>query len=56
MDVVAPRAKENYPGKHGVSMRSDLSPKQVNFEEYDAVVIPREEDQTECAQTGIWSE
>lgn len=40
MYVVAPKAKEVYRGEHGVPFTSDLSPKDVNVEEYDAVIIP----------------
>jgi len=40
VDVVAPKAKETYKGKHGVPIRSNLSPKEVNIDEYDALIIP----------------
>jgi len=40
VDIVAPKARENYLGRHGVPIKSDLSPKEVNVDEYDAVVIP----------------
>ncbi len=40
VDLVGPKAKENYVGEHGYGMRSDLSPEDVNIDEYDAVVIP----------------
>jgi len=40
VDVVASKAKETYVGKHGVPLKSDLSPEEVNVDEYDAVVIP----------------
>jgi len=36
VDVVAPKAKETYNGKHGVPIRSDISPKEVKIDEYDA--------------------
>lgn len=40
VDVVAPKAKVTYRGNRGVPMRSDISPKEVNVDEYDAVIIP----------------
>jgi protease I len=40
LDVVASKAKETYTGKHGVPMSSDISPKEVNVDEYDALIIP----------------
>ncbi|MEM2939021.1 MAG: type 1 glutamine amidotransferase domain-containing protein [Candidatus Bathyarchaeia archaeon] len=38
--IVAPEGKKTCMGKHGVPAISDLSPKEVNVEEYDALVIP----------------
>ncbi|MCX8182607.1 MAG: type 1 glutamine amidotransferase [Candidatus Methanomethyliaceae archaeon] len=38
--ICASRAKETYVGKHGVPFRSEISPKDVKIEEYDAVIIP----------------
>ena len=40
VDVVASKAKETYHGKHGVPMESDLSPEDVNVDEYAALIIP----------------
>jgi protease I len=40
VDVVATKAKETYIGKHGVPMKSDLSPEEVKIEDYDALIIP----------------
>ncbi len=40
VDVVASRANETYLGKHGVPLRSNLSPKEVNVENYDGLIIP----------------
>ena len=40
VDIVASKAKETYVGKHGVPMRSDLSPHDVNIDEYDGLIIP----------------
>lgn len=40
MDIVGSKAKRTYNGKHGVPFTSDLSPKEVDIEEYDAVIIP----------------
>lgn len=40
VDIVASKAKETYMGKHGIPIRSDLSPEEVNIDEYDAVIIP----------------
>jgi protease I len=38
--TVAPKAYTIYTGKRGVTFTSDISPKQVNVTEYDAVIIP----------------
>ncbi len=40
IDIVAFKAKETYIGKHGVPITSNLSPKEVNIDEYDALIIP----------------
>jgi protease I len=40
IDVVAPKSNEAYLGEHGVPFTSNISPRQVNLEEYDAIVIP----------------
>lgn len=40
VDVVGSKAKETYLGKHGVPIKADLSPEEVNVDEYDAIVIP----------------
>ncbi|MFW6117042.1 MAG: type 1 glutamine amidotransferase domain-containing protein [Thermoproteota archaeon] len=40
VEVVAPDAGETYKGKHGVPFKSDLSPEEVDVDEYDALVIP----------------
>jgi protease I len=40
VDIVASKGKETYTGKHGVPIRSDLSPLDVNVAEYDALIIP----------------
>jgi protease I len=40
VEVVGAKANETYIGKHGVPLKSDLSPEQVKLEEYDAVIIP----------------
>ena len=40
VDVVGSKAKETYTGKHGVPMMSDLSPDEVNLDDYDAVIVP----------------
>ncbi len=40
VDLVGPKAKENYMGEHGYGMKADLSPEEVNIDDYDAVVIP----------------
>jgi protease I len=40
LDIVAPKAKQPYTGEHGVTFTSELSPDQVNLNEYDAIVIP----------------
>lgn len=38
--VVGPKAKETYKGEHGISIESDLAPKDVNIDDYVAVVVP----------------
>jgi len=40
VDIVASKANEIYMGKRGIPIRSDLSPKEVNIDDYDAVIIP----------------
>lgn len=40
VEIVASRAKETYVGKHGVPIRSELSPIDVKVAEYSAVIIP----------------
>ena len=40
VEVVGAKANETYVGKHGVPLKSDLSPEQVKLAEYDVVVIP----------------
>jgi protease I len=40
MDIVAPQAKKEYLGKRGMHFTSELSPREVEVEDYDAVVIP----------------
>lgn len=40
VDVVASKANETYKGKYGVLFKSDLSPKEVYVNEYDALIIP----------------
>jgi protease I len=40
MDIVAPQAKKEYIGKRGVHFTSELSPGEVEVDDYDAVVIP----------------
>ena len=40
VDVVGPRAKVTYNGEHGLTMESDLSPKDVNIDDYVAIIIP----------------
>ena len=40
VDVVASKARETYVGKHGVPMKSDISPQEVRIDDYDALVIP----------------
>jgi protease I len=40
VEVVGAKANETYIGKHGVPLKSDLSPEQVKLEEYDAIIIP----------------
>ncbi len=40
VDIVAPKAKTEYQGKRGVTFTSELSPREVKIDEYDAVIIP----------------
>jgi len=40
VDVVGSKAEETYMGKHGIPFRSNLSPEEVNIDEYDALIIP----------------
>lgn len=40
VDVVGSKANETHRGSHGLSIGSDLSPKQVKMDDYEAVVIP----------------
>jgi protease I len=40
VDVVASKANEIYKGKHGIPMKSNLSPKDVRIEDYDALIVP----------------
>jgi len=40
VDVVGPKANETYIGKYGVPMKSNLSPAEVNVDDYEAVIIP----------------
>ena len=40
MDIVAPQAKKEYVGKHGVPFTSEFSPSDVDLNDYDAVIIP----------------
>ena len=40
MDIVAPKAKKEYIGKHGVPFTSELSPAEVELDDYDAIIIP----------------
>jgi protease I len=40
VDVVGPRAKVIYKGEYGLTMKSDFSPRDVNIDEYAAIIIP----------------
>ena len=40
VNVVGPKANVAYNGKHGLTIKSDLSPKDANIEEYVAIMIP----------------
>jgi len=40
MDIVAPEAKTEYTGKHGVSFASEFDPAEVNLDDYEALIIP----------------
>ncbi len=38
--ILASKAGETYMGKHGILIKSEISPKDVSIDEYDAVIIP----------------
>jgi len=40
IDIIAPKAKQQYNGKHGVPFTSDVSPKEVNVNDYEALIVP----------------
>ncbi len=40
VDIVAPKAKNQYVGKCGVTFTSEFSPNEVSLDDYDAVIIP----------------
>ena len=40
VDVVGPEAKVTYKGEHGLTMKSDLSPEEVDVDDYVAIIIP----------------
>ena len=40
MDIVAPQAKKEYVGKHGVPFTSEFSPSDVDLNDYEALIIP----------------
>lgn len=40
VDIVASKGKETYKGKRGIPFRSDLSPEEVDIDQYEAVIIP----------------
>jgi protease I len=39
-DVVGPKAKITYNGEHGLKMESNFSPKDVNIDDYVAIIVP----------------
>jgi len=39
VDIVVPKAKEVYTGEHGLTIKSDLSPEDVDIKDYVAVII-----------------
>jgi protease I len=40
VDVVASKANETYIGKHGVPLKSNLSPDKVKIRDYEGLIIP----------------
>jgi protease I len=40
VDLIGPKAKETYVGRHGYRLAADLAAEDVKIEEYSAVVIP----------------
>lgn len=37
---MGPKSGETYSGKHGIPIRSDAAPEDVNLEDYRAVIVP----------------
>ena len=40
VDIVGPKANITYNGEYGLTMKSDLSPEDVNIDDYAAIIIP----------------
>jgi protease I len=40
VDVVGPKADTTYNGEYGLKIKSNLSPEEVNIDDYDAMIIP----------------
>lgn len=40
VNILGPNAKTSYKGKHGLSIKSDLSPDDIKFDDFVAIVIP----------------
>ncbi len=40
VDVVGPRAKVTYKGEYGLTIESDFSAKDINIDDYVAIIIP----------------
>jgi len=40
VDVVGPKANTTYNGEYGLTIESDLSPEDVNIDDYVAIIIP----------------
>lgn len=38
--ILASKAGETYTGKHGIPIKSEISPKDVKIDDYDAIIIP----------------
>jgi len=40
VEVVGPKAKETYEGKHGIPIKSTAAPEDIDLDEYAAIIVP----------------